>query len=138
MRWAATLVLLGLAWAHAGCATSSSVDGGPAPGTYGAPCGAPGLHPCIPPFGCYTTPMLCVPAEPCPSLMDSDCPAGFICMGIPMMPNLCVKPCSTDADCPGPFYRCGYSHLNMGDRRLTCEDPASYIDPRALTGDGGR
>lgn len=120
----------------AGLDAGTDVDAAPAPGSFGAPCGSPGLTPCSSPFACHFDSHLC-DAPSCPSAMDSECPDGFICVGHPMA-ALCVKPCVMNADCPAPsWFQCGWSHLNMSDPRLACAGPGDYINPGPLPRDGG-
>ena len=98
-------------------------------GGLGAACGL--MVPCVPPLGCaFTSGGLCL-GPACPHVLDSECPTGFVCVGMPSV-AFCDKPCGTDADCYLPL-RCGYSHDNMGDRRLTCQTPVGFINPGPLS-----
>jgi hypothetical protein len=113
------------------------------PGGYGSRCLDPGPPSCAPGYYCDTTDGVCATDQFCPLLTDSECPNGFVCIGMPGSTSTtelteCVVPCASDADCPR-LYLCGFNFLETTPRqkRQVCELARYYVGPGSPLLDGG-
>ena len=58
----------------------------------------------------------------CPTMMDSECPSGFICVGTDPRVSRCALSCTVTVrhdSCPAPF-RCGHTQDDYAEHRLVC------------------
>lgn len=120
-----------IALAATACTASHDVPTDAGPATLGQNCFDPLEREtgCVPPLRCQHSSVVAYEdggtimrarcyGPLCPSLADSECPAGFVCVGTSF--GVCSLSCSgAGAACPGMF-RCGHSQYDYSDPRYVC------------------